>query len=497
MEYCSMHRNGSEGYIRHTDIDETRVAIANEYQSPLDCMWIIKVAEGWKILLSFEEFELSKPNDCESNFVWVFKERTDIPSSLKRFCGAMADMAVSENNIMHVRYYADKSAFGSKFRALFTAFREGNKKGCEEDEYDCQDDTCISGALRCNGRVNCRFRWDEDVVECAVDKNRLADIIGADHIIIILVIFCLILSCMCFAFLYNCIKKLIHDHKIIREHLRQSRQSRLDEVGKTAPPLMSPRMTPSAVRSRANSSSAGGGGNPLLADSEHDDSSPHRSAPDDCYVPSAGDLLPILLQANHGTSVPPGVQPPAGVPANGDAVFLRDNHHHHHHHYGEDECDDLEMSTFPLPEMRDNECQTRESLFLNTNSDASMTPPPPPPPITPRYNSITTSESRSMPRPPQHNSSSNTSGFSTFGYGNRGGSATRGGKDFSTLPQQGHHHHHHHHHHAGSVTPGQPPPVPQAQFRAEAVIEMEQQQQQQRPFSVDSTKSAPDVIVTH
>lgn len=38
---------------------------------------------------------------------------------------------------------------------------------CAEDEWDCEDATCISIRLRCNGNVNCRFRWDED--DCVVE----------------------------------------------------------------------------------------------------------------------------------------------------------------------------------------------------------------------------------------------------------------------------------------------------------------------------------------
>lgn len=41
---------------------------------------------------------------------------------------------------------------------------------CNDNEYDCEDATCISIDLRCNGRVNCRFRWDED--ECQVSMVR-------------------------------------------------------------------------------------------------------------------------------------------------------------------------------------------------------------------------------------------------------------------------------------------------------------------------------------
>ena len=44
----------------------------------------------------------------------------------------------------------------------------------------------------------------------------LADTLKEEHIIIILVIFCLILSGMCFTFVFNCVRKLIRDHRIIQ-----------------------------------------------------------------------------------------------------------------------------------------------------------------------------------------------------------------------------------------------------------------------------------------
>lgn len=282
--------------------------------------------------------------------------------------------------------------------------------------------------------------------------------------------------------------------------MRQSRQSRLDQVGKTR--SLDPPKAASAGRSRSNSSSAGGGVSPphLLRAVRSDAHIPHESshrgtAPEECYVPGAGDLMPILLGASKPTDTR-GVT--AAVPANGDAVFLRDEQNQQQAY--EEEDDELEMSNFPPPEMRDNECQTRESLFMNTNSDRSLTPPPPPPPVTSR-NRPTHQQSV-----PPHHSSSNTSAFSTFGYNKE---HEHGITSSSTLPP--HHHHHHHHQH---------PHSPESQrFRAEAVIEMEQMSPRRvagdvvppppppvavppppagsRPFSVESTKSAPDVIVTH
>lgn len=44
---------------------------------------------------------------------------------------------------------------------IFVA-EKSKAKNCADDEFDCDDATCISAALKCNGLYNCRFRWDED-----------------------------------------------------------------------------------------------------------------------------------------------------------------------------------------------------------------------------------------------------------------------------------------------------------------------------------------------
>lgn len=44
-------------------------------------------------------------------------------------------------------------------------------------------------------------------------KSRLID---SQHIVIILVVFCLIMFGMSFALVFNCVRKLIEDHRIIQ-----------------------------------------------------------------------------------------------------------------------------------------------------------------------------------------------------------------------------------------------------------------------------------------
>lgn len=149
-----------------------------------------------------------------------------------------------------------------------------------------------------------------------------------------------------------------------------------------------------------------------------------------------------------------------------------------------------------MPEMRDNECQTRESLFANAPPDVgagvrkgvsvSPSPPKPPPPCG------ALRRTKGPPLPPAAAAAPMAGppiGFTTFGYQN------------NRKPSEAANEH---------------------RFRAEAVIEVERFKKSPkhdsggggagagtgggggddgrgsvRPYSVQSTKSAPDVIVTH
>lgn len=175
-----------------------------------------------------------------------------------------------------------------------------------------------------------------------------------------------------------------------------------------------------------------------------------------CYVPG-GDLLPILIRNDNNT--------------NGDPF----NNHQHQHLY--DTTEMMQQQQQQQPEMCDSACQTRESLFTThlyggscggTGGISSEHSTP--------NHSITSTNSKPSPPAP----------FSTFGYK----------KDNNLINNS-----------CSSSTSNK--------YRAEAKIEMEkidkkqyhqhqQQQQQQpryedkrRPYSVQTTKSAPDVIVTH
>ncbi|XP_055371286.1 bromodomain-containing protein DDB_G0280777 isoform X2 [Condylostylus longicornis] len=225
---CTIIKKGYEGWINHTDVPQYVKDNVTEHKIPIDCMWRIEAPENWRIQTKFMLFDLKMPNDCNMNFIDIFPEDTTIPARIKNFCGSAGESAQSSSNILHVRYYAEHQAMNSSFEILYTAYRDKGTSSCDEEhEYDCEDTTCISRTLRCNGRDNCKFRWDEE--NCKSDSGG-----QSEHVVIIIVVFGLILGGMIASFLFNCIRKLVRDQKIIREHIRQSKESKLDEMGRSS-----------------------------------------------------------------------------------------------------------------------------------------------------------------------------------------------------------------------------------------------------------------------
>ncbi|KRT84239.1 CUB domain-containing protein [Oryctes borbonicus] len=159
---CQINMTGEQGFVNNSNIDEKILAFSRQYNMPVECLWMITVKEGWKIQLAFKKFSLSKPNECDKNFLDVFSTKTDLTHREKNFCGSIADTVTSKSNIMYIRFFATPVANASCFQALFTAYRENTKTECEKGEFNCDDTTCISITLKCNGQDNCRYRWDED-----------------------------------------------------------------------------------------------------------------------------------------------------------------------------------------------------------------------------------------------------------------------------------------------------------------------------------------------
>lgn len=252
--------------------------------------------------------------------------------------------------------------------------------------------------------------------------------------------------------------------------MRQSREGRIDQLGrKTASAtVLTPLATIVPNMNRGDDSQTGSSVRSITPDRMPTGFAP--AAPqlkrDECYVPDAGDqILPIFIKTKrlHTDSSSTTNQ-------NGDLIFIKGEH-------TEDNLtkDNPFESPFNMPEMKDCECQTRESLFhsinfSNSSADNSVSPSPPLPQITSKFAEKRLKESNQKAAGMQtlpSRSGTNQSSFTTFGYGNK-----------KILPKE-------------------------QTFRAEAVIEMNKNKDkdgsasESRPFSIQSTKSAPDVIVTH
>ncbi|KAL0861374.1 hypothetical protein ABMA27_008922 [Loxostege sticticalis] len=234
---------GKHGYV---GIDKITSSCLEESKGQaLDVLWTINTPENTKIYLNFTAYELEHPNECEENVIQVFGSVLEYKEKLAHYCGSVANSVTSTGNEMYIRYFASITARQSKkttFNATFTAFRSldpsKEEKCIEGEEFDCEDNTCIDGALKCDEVAHCRLKADEDKELC---KRETTSMISQPHIMVILVIFCLILSGMSFIFLFKCIRKLYQDHKIIKEHIRQSCEDRLDN-------LMGSRLTLDAKR---------------------------------------------------------------------------------------------------------------------------------------------------------------------------------------------------------------------------------------------------------
>lgn len=139
---------GLDGIFSRSDVPEEVVNHSKDFMVPLDCTWVITVAETHKvrreihlncllyvsspfntcvmylirkIQLSFPSYALMAPNECDLNFIEIFGEMTDLRHRLRLFCGSKIDIVLSKSNILHLRLYAHHTALRSTFEALFTA----------------------------------------------------------------------------------------------------------------------------------------------------------------------------------------------------------------------------------------------------------------------------------------------------------------------------------------------------------------------------------------
>ncbi|EFN60737.1 hypothetical protein EAG_09376 [Camponotus floridanus] len=327
---------------------------------------------------------------------------------------------------------------------------------------------------------------------------------------------------MSFAFVFNCVRKLIRDHRIIQEHIRQSRENRLDELGRKS--------TPCPISSSRTDLHERGSESPSLEVLPSKELMPPTTMISQEYTKDL--VLEIAYNASDITDI------------------------HQSNNVSNATQERLQESS-EEPEMRDNSCQTRESLFepriLDAMAPMSFTtfgPSSQPSTQTSQHSSHQQNISQcsgcspasrgrdgSMGVCPKHNPIPAPPGWSmhessyplsvpqvaqypeqldypsyqryqspkpgrdisgvyrqspkfarqpTVGSGERYGSSVYGSGHASSNTTSSTSQH------SSGNTPTKRQPM-DPRYRAEAVIEVDQR----RPFSIESTKSAPDVIATH
>ncbi|XP_018401813.1 PREDICTED: uncharacterized protein LOC108778982 [Cyphomyrmex costatus] len=552
-EPCIFNVTGKQVII-HSDLVKDRKVQAEKEGFPLDCMWIIQVKEGWKILLVLDNFSLQHPNECEANFVDIFPEKTDIVSRTKKFCGSIADTIVVSKNIAHFRFYAEPKALNSTFEAVVTAVRDRDEKSCRDDEYDCEDATCIAAELECNDKINCRFKWDEEEEKC---KKKISRLIDSQHIVIILVVFSLIMFGMSFAFVFNCVRKLIRDHRIIQEHIRQSRENRLDELGRKS--------TPCPISVSTTDLHDHGSESPSLEVLPSKELMPPTTMIPQEYTKdlvlemtyNASDIIDIHQSNNVSNATQERLQESSEEPEMRDnccqtreSLFesrMPDtmvsygfttfgvrapssqngtNHHHHHHFHlhrqQSQQSPQQSQSSQPSSQSPQQSSQQQSISQCSGCSPASrgrdgsmgICPKHNPIPAPPGWSTHESSYPLPVPQAAQYPEQLDYPSYqkfqspkpsrepssvyrrspkflrqATLGSGERYGSSIygsgHGSSNTTSSTSQ--------HSSGNTPTKRQPQPPLDPRYRAEAVIEVDQR----RPFSIESTKSAPDVIATH
>ncbi|KAJ8710371.1 hypothetical protein PYW07_009737 [Mythimna separata] len=201
----------------------------------LDVLWTIIVPDDMRIYLNFTSYKLAKPNECYHNIIQVFETREqEMDFKLAEYCGSVANpvttLSETNGNIMYVRMYATKEArTNTTFNATFNAYRRlaSIDELCHDDEFDCEDSTCIDVHLACDDIAHCRLKTDEDGSLCTV---MAVSTLHQTNILAIFIVFMLILSGIMFVIIFKFMWKIYKDQKLIKEHARQSCEDRLESL---------------------------------------------------------------------------------------------------------------------------------------------------------------------------------------------------------------------------------------------------------------------------
>ncbi|KAJ2938896.1 hypothetical protein O0L34_g17706 [Tuta absoluta] len=457
---CYMQlKDKPSGLVDITQVDPVCIQKSKEGNHGIDLLFNITTAENTDINLNFTQFDLSMPNECEENIVEVYGYIMEEDKNLDRFCGSAANALstrpegkpnpANRGNVMYVHIYMSQKAYeATKINATYTAFRTldpmKDEKCDESTEFNCDDNTCIAFALKCDRHAHCRLKTDEDAELC---KNVQESLIQQPHIMVILVIFSLILSGMSFVFLFKCIRKLYQDHKAIKEHIRQSTEENLDSLMGVGEQILNPGLLTRELRASLERENHA---------NEYKRGLSRHKIPQQTSIESDFEESP-LDQDDRPWRTEVGVVPePLEKKVERNGRTRRSDVSKKEESVRKvsvEEKKEIRDAAVGAPDTKESGCQTRESLF----------------------------ETATAPSSDGSNSASNSRGFSTFGYSG------------ATLARP------------SPPTPAPAPMISSTQIELLRQLpsldgsytssKSRKKLPDRRPMSAETTRSAPDVII--
>ncbi|KAM9436923.1 neuropilin and tolloid-like protein 1 isoform 2-T2 [Clarias gariepinus] len=156
LPVCEFEMSGPEGIIESQQIIRDGKALQTE---AVDCKWFIRASPRSKIYLRFLDYEMQNSNECKRNFVAVYDGSGSVEDLKCKYCSTVASDVTLRTALGVVRMWADEHSRRSRFRILYTTFKE---PPCEADMFFCHSNMCINNSLVCNGIQNCVYPWDEN-----------------------------------------------------------------------------------------------------------------------------------------------------------------------------------------------------------------------------------------------------------------------------------------------------------------------------------------------
>lgn len=106
--------------------------------------------------------------EVDDDKIWIISYHDETPSII------VLSLLRGQNSMVTFKGGGGEGKEKERKKINFSFKRSFVVSACLDNEFYCEDATCIAAELQCNGRVNCRFRWDEEDQSCNVSKRYIS-----------------------------------------------------------------------------------------------------------------------------------------------------------------------------------------------------------------------------------------------------------------------------------------------------------------------------------